>query len=362
MRKLLLFALGISLIALAFMPVQAQGSTTSVYFLATGSGGTVSLFRWDLEGDPVQISNPDHPVRDYAVSPDGSMIAYSSDQTLWMQSGADDAISFADLGQDAPAFPLFSPDGSQVAYSDVNGLRIASIDGSSEPRLFLTHTILPDMNSAFDHFYRADQFVPDSNLLIVQALIWEGSTMGVLNLDTGAYQELPRDIHTNGLVTSTGDLLIYGNSGYTGSFDIQTAPLDNLEASAVIVDLNALNAGVLYVEQAVEIQPGIVRFVGNGFQIADSVQDFFAFVFDLDMATNAVSAVQTFALPYASTYLGPLSADGSRIALYNFNDQAAAQSFNPGGLLGIYNLNTGTLTDRFAAPLMANPVAMLMWQ
>jgi hypothetical protein len=40
------------------------------------------------------------------------------------------------------------------------------------------------------------------------------------------------------------------------------------------VDLNALNAGVLYVEQAVEIQPGIVRFVGNGFQIADSVQDF----------------------------------------------------------------------------------------
>ena len=75
-----------------------------------------------------------------------------------------------------------------------------------------------------------------------------------------------------------------------------------------------------------------------------------------------MSAVRTFALPYASTYLGPLSPDGSRIALYNFNDQAAAQSFNPGGLLGIYDLNTGTLTDSFTAPLLANPVTALAWQ
>ena len=259
MRKLVLFALGIGLIALAFMPVQAQDSPSSVYFLATGSSGQVSLFGWDFEGDPVQISNPDHAVRDYAVSPDGSMIAYSAAQTMWLQSGGDDAISFANLGQDAPAFPLFSPDGSQVAYSDVNGLWLAPVDGSGTPRQLLTSTILPDMNGAYDHFYTADQFVPDSNLLIVQALLWEGYTMGVLNLETGAYQELPRDIHTNGLVTSTGDLLIYGNSGYTGAFDIQTAPLDNLEASAVVVDLYALNAGVLYVEQAVEIQSGIVK-------------------------------------------------------------------------------------------------------
>jgi hypothetical protein len=358
MRKIMLLVLGLSLIALSFMPVHAQ-DTPSAYFLAVGDGGTVALFRWaSVEVEPEQITTSDSNIRDFAISPDGSMIVFSSNQQLWLQSGSDEVTALANLGQDSPAYPLFSLDGSQLAYSDVNGLWVMAVDGSSEPRLVLENTLMTDMDGAYDHFFMAKQFVPDSNSLIVQVLIWEGYTMGVLNLDTGEYQELPRDTHTNGLVTSSGVLLIYGNGGVGGEFNIQKATLDDLEGREMVVDLNALGTDVLYVEQAVEIQPGIVRVVGTGFNESGN----FVFYFDLDVAALSASAVQTFPLPYDSTYLGELSPDGSRLALYNFNDQAAMLNTYPSGLLGIYDLTTGTLQDSFSAPVLAAPVADLIWQ
>jgi hypothetical protein len=127
----------------------------------------------------------------------------------------------------------------------------------------------------------------------------------------------------------------------------------------VVVDLNALGTDVLYVEQAVEIQPGIVRFFGTGFNDAGN----FAFYFDLDVAANSVSPVQTFALPYDTTFFGPLSPDGSQVAVYNYTlGQAGVIDYGPSGRLGIYDLTTGTLQDSYSADAFAAPVADLIWQ
>jgi hypothetical protein len=90
------------------------------------------------------------------ISPDGSRIAYSDYDSLYVLTVATGAK--ASVGAPA-AFPVFSPDGQRLAYFNSAGIAVANSDGTSQRQLNIPRIMKADAGLAW---------LPDSKWLITR--------------------------------------------------------------------------------------------------------------------------------------------------------------------------------------------------
>ncbi len=265
------------------------------------------------------LTNAPESLVDFGLSPDAGSAAYTSAGQVWLQPFDGSApVALVTLQSAAGAHPVLGS--TQLAYAD-DGVWVVPLDGSQEPRQLVQNTMMEGMNGVYDHYYEPSRFVDEHNSLIVNILLWEGYTVGVIDLSSGSVQELERGIHTGALPLADGRLLLYGNGAVEGAFDLQAVDWLDLNAGNVLVDLNIFEAvGPLFVEQAVETLPGMIRVFGTTFTDPATYATVL-FVFDYNSAKDVVVGdIYTFAaLPSnegTQTLYGPLSPDGSLLVEY----------------------------------------------
>ncbi len=338
---------GLSL--LGFASFGSQGLTLPVpgYFLAPDTNGLIQVWQLPADGSASQmLTAAPASIVDYALAPDGTRLAYTSEQQLWLQPlDGSDPIALAALSTVEGSHPVFSPDGQMLAYAD-NGLWIMGVDGS-DPRQLLANVPFDQNDGAAVRHYQPDQFV-NANSLIVTIGVWEGVNAGLVDITSGDFQELPPMLHTGLLPLSDGRLLVYGNNGVFGEFNLQIADPADLTALETVLDFSSLTERVLFVERAYEIQPGLVRLVGTTLapDSSDPTPYAFAFTFDL-IDGELLGEIQFFPMTVVSaspiTYLGALAPDGTLLVQYTnvYYDTA----LDPGGIitgsLNFHNLETG---------------------
>jgi len=301
---------GLSLAQDAPLPVGA-------FYLAADENGIIQL--WRLGPEPQMLTNAAESLVDFGLNPDATSAAYTSSGQVWLQPfDGSEPVALVTLQSAAAAHPVLSS--THLAYAD-NGVWIMPLDGSEEPRLLVQNVMMEGIDNAYDHYYEPYRFVDEENSLILTILLWEGYTVGIIDLNSGTVQELARGIHTRALPLSDGRLLLYGNGGMEGAFDLQAADWADLNGGTVLVDLNMFEAvGPLFVEQAVETSPGTIRVFGTTFTDPATYATVL-FVFDYDLSADVVVGdIRTFAaLPSAEgtqTLFGPLSPDGSMLVEY----------------------------------------------
>jgi hypothetical protein len=130
------------------------------YPTGTTGFGNATIYRARIDGSQLQVVAADccsWIVPSFSVSPDGSVVIYSSFSTLRFDAatGTKSTITF---GRERIA--RFSPDGSMVAYQDGNDILLSNTDGSNM-RVLYTST-RPDVGPYFLHL----EWSPDSKWLL----------------------------------------------------------------------------------------------------------------------------------------------------------------------------------------------------
>ncbi|MDX1995684.1 MAG: WD40 repeat domain-containing protein [bacterium] len=366
MLKRLVFAL---LLLLTAHPVFAQSGdekrSFAGYFISADENRVLQV--WRLADDATTatpLTNVTESVVDYAISPDESQLAYTSDQKLWLQT-PDETLEIAALSREGrPGRPVFSEDGTQLAYAN-GGLWLYDIASGESRLLYEDNPYTRGMTDVDPvRYYTPLQFVDDS--LIVRISLWEGFGPGVYDFERGAVEEPDRFRPSDLLMLSDRRVLVYGNNEVWGDQNLAIADsLDDINRSEVLVDLVALSPDApLFVEEAIEIAPGMVRVMGSTYNLEGSTE-LPLFYFDLDTETGELSADGIVGYRYATSeenmlvWQGPPSPDAQFIVQY-LNIQVATD-LNPNGIifgqLIFYNLLTGeTLT-----PDLPNSVALFRW-
>jgi hypothetical protein len=341
-------------------------------FIAADDNGVLQVWQLSADGDTVSpLTSAEKSVVDYDVSADGLKIAYTSGQAVWLKI-LDGSEPFEVMPLTEPlrgAYPVFSADGEQLAFAN-GGLYLLDTVAGAEPRLLIEDVPLEEgMESVAPvRFYTPLQFVEGTDWLIVQVWLWEGGSVGVMNTQTGEFEELELLQHTELLPLSDGRALIYGNNAVFGDYNLEiAASLDDINSSEVLLDLetvSASDAAPLFVDQAVEIEPGMVRVLGSTFNFNAVSVDAPYFYFDLNLDTGEISELMPFT-PAASreqgqTWVGAVSPDGSLIVQYR--DLHVATNLNSSGIvfgqLEVYDFMTG----EFHTPEVEQPAASFQWQ
>lgn len=339
---------------------QAPGPRPDGYFLSPDASGVWQVWRLRTSADSAeQISSAATSVVDFAVAPTGSSIAYTSAGQLWLQrldGGA--PVVLATLHTDPSAHPVFNLDGSQVAYGD-GGIWLVSSGGGEPQQVFADPVPGRGTPDAYP-FYQPQRFIGGTTLL-VDIGVWEGDSVGLLDLQSGTMQELAAGVHQDALPLGDGRLLLFGNSGAFGQADLQLAPISDLSQRETIVDLNALSPDKpLFVEQAVLVAPNTVRVIGTTFESAPEYHQF-AFAFTVDVAAKAVTsfALELMPLPGEQTILGPVTPDGAVLALLtNAANRADAGAY---GLMAGQPALQAVAPDAAAVPVSPAPAAAFQW-
>lgn len=357
---LLTLTLALMLLIATSAPLKAQANRLDLpaygYFLKPDDNNVVQLWQLPVQGTPTNlITNSSTSLVDYAISNDGSQVAYTAGGQLWLQTFGERAVALTTLAEDnaiipSATYPLFSPDDSEIVYSDRNGLYVIPAAGGQAQLIRKNIPLGANAENAAEYrHFRPARFIPDSDMLIVNVSIWEGYTVGIIDLATGEYQELPRAIHTDALPLSNGDLLISGNSGMDGEFDLQIATAYDLGQRQTVLNLMPLSDMPLYVQQAVEIKPGIVRVLGNTAEMKGETVVNACFYFDFDVENRAlIGEVVSFPLlpstaPETFTWVGKVSPDG-RI-LPQISNLTVDLNGVERGQLSLYELATGTVVE-----------------
>jgi hypothetical protein len=311
-RTLLLL---LALLAMS-LPLFAQPAS-DVYYLAADSG-TPQVWRLpENGGSAVPVTQAPSGVVDFGVSPDGTRIAYTSGGYLWLQNTADSLPwQLIGINNGRGARPLFSPDGETIAFVD-GGIWVMGADGS-DPRMIARSVELDATASNMGdvRVYEPYAFTRDGRALIVSILVWEGMTVGIVDLQSGELQEVERDVHHRLLELQDGRLLVFGNGGVAGEFDVQLANRADITDRRTVFDLLSLDVDVpLFVDQAVEIAPNVVRLIGMTISSPTEGAYMQAFAFDLDLNSGQVrGALRAYDLgstdPRANIILERVSPDG----------------------------------------------------
>jgi hypothetical protein len=348
----------IVMLVLTIAITQAQEAAPRVtYFIAEDGTGIDQVYQLVLgvHSEPRQITQAASDVITFGAAYDGLGIAYISDGELVIQAVDSDASEVLAPIAATQFFsgPVFSPDGQYLAYAD-NGVWIMDL-GTRETELVLENVPLEEMasNAAEFRIYVPEMFVMDENgmaeKLIVDVGIWEWNTVGVYDLQSGDFQELEGQFHTDLLPLADGRVLLYGNSGVAGEPTIDiAASLDDINTHTELVNFGALiENGVLFANQAVEIEPGVVRVFGPHIRFGQDSAGEIAMYFDYDLDsgemvnTNTVSVASDEEFPNVQTWT--LSPDGSIVPVYNSPLWTDAGSIY--GEFMLIDLNTGEVVS-----------------
>lgn len=235
-----------------------------VYMLAHDD----QVWRVDLESREIeQLTDTTHNIYAYDFTPDGQTLVFNSDNKLWIQSDQGQPTILSELSTQLPysnyegapysnAEPTISHDGKLIVYSDWHGLwRIPSEGGEAEQ---LTENIPPDPNnvSNMTSFYDP-QFLPDGTVLTGIGL-WEYSTKALVNVETGAYRQVPRYKFSDATVGYNNRFWMYGDGSFTPA-SLYRASADGIEnpieVMETILPLLPEPAFVPYINHVVEYAP-----------------------------------------------------------------------------------------------------------
>jgi hypothetical protein len=357
------------LMFLTALPVFAQSSDEisgfGGYFISADENRVLQV--WQLADDgstAAPLTNAAESMVDYAISPDGTQLAYTSGQKLWLQT-SDETLEIATLSRERrPGNPVFNQDGSQLAYAN-GGLWLYDLASQESQLLYEDTPYNRDMpNTASVRYYDPVDFVDDK--LIVRIGLWEGYGPGVYDFESGTIQELDRFRPSDLLKLSDGRVIIYGNAEVWGDPNLAIAEsLDDINQTEILVDLETLSPSApLFVEEVIETAPGMVRVMGSTYNL-EGPTHFPLFYFDLDTEIGELGAEGIVGYGYLPsgendyTGQGTSSPDAQFVAQY-LNAQVDTY-LNPNGIifgqLVFYELNTGeTIPSNFPGK-----VALFQW-
>ncbi len=181
-------------------------------FLAPDAAGVAQVWRLLAGGAPAYVvTTSPAPVLDYAFAPDRERVAYATGDKLIVlgRSGQRD-LAVLDLGEGRQPTLAWSPDGSQIAFSDARGLWIMATDGSGAPRLVLQNVpFTADTTPAQVRSYTAPLWNADGSRLLVGIGLWESSSLGVLDPASGTLTTLPVGNAIGSQWTPDGKIVAY---------------------------------------------------------------------------------------------------------------------------------------------------------
>ncbi|MBZ0298911.1 MAG: hypothetical protein K8J31_04175 [Anaerolineae bacterium] len=198
-----------NLVAYAWGPpplTQAEGVTLPApgFFLAADDGGTTQVWRLPRDGSaPEAVTSETDSIREFAVARGGSRIAYISGARLLVQDlNGSDPQPAADLSGTDRAFPSFSPDGQQIAYTD-HGIWIVPASGGEASPI-----IADDETEGFARRFTRPVFAPNINALLIQVERETITVPAVLDPNTGEVLEIALEQHAEWL--NDGRIMLYG--------------------------------------------------------------------------------------------------------------------------------------------------------
>jgi hypothetical protein len=364
--KTMAILMGLLVVVMGGM-VQAQDSAPQIaYYLAADANGIQQIYQLSLDGQfPTrQVSHAEKDVMTFEPAYDGLGLVYISDGKLWLQSiHVDEADILSGLR--ATQFfstPVWSEDGQYIAFAD-NGLWLMDMSKREKRQLLQNVELNTDASNIADlRIYQPSRFVNDANgkpaQLIVSVSLWEGGTVGVYDLASDTLQTLEGQVHTSLLPLSDGRVLVYGNNGLGGSSALDIADsIDNINAFHELANFTPADDMVVFVEQAVEIQPGMVRVFGTALQIPQSQTDAFHIDVDVNSGTAGELHIITFATDTTSNVVpGQLSPMGDFIPAH-FNT-LWTDTGSIYGTLKLFDLQSGASID----VQLPETVGLFRWQ
>ena len=178
--------------------VQGLPLPADLFFLADGV-----LWRVPRDGEALYalVRGPQRRVWAYALSPDGTQIAYIADapdgnatlHVLDLMSGADRTLpaTLTDPPYDETAGPAWQPNGNLLAYADDAGLWLIAADGSTTPKLLFANQGQGDSSPPNTvRRYAQPCWNADGTRLLVTVTLWEGRHWLIYDMAAGTSREL----------------------------------------------------------------------------------------------------------------------------------------------------------------------------
>jgi hypothetical protein len=189
---------------------------TSLYFLAP-QAGIIQVWRLPGSGDPpVPLTGATSDVLDYAISDDGTRLAFTSNGSLYFaQLGTEVLVKVADLSATEPptTHPAFSPDGDLLAYAD-RGIWVANLLTGEIQRLvadLLPSEVRPETQI---QLHDTPLWSPDGQWLLITVNFYEGYDLALIPADRPASEPTLLELfNSQAQWTQDGLVLAYSVGG-----------------------------------------------------------------------------------------------------------------------------------------------------
>ncbi len=165
-----------------------------VYFLAGDENGPAQVWRLPKDGGPpMQLTQEPGGIVDFAVSPDGTQIAYTAGNELVVANVSAGGrkvlarLSTQDPYRPLAAHPAWSPDGTQIAYVQ-DGLWLIPAAGGEPRQLVADRRPAQQVNTVL---YLRPAWSPDGRWLLAWEQHWEGNAWALVPLAGGEPITIP---------------------------------------------------------------------------------------------------------------------------------------------------------------------------
>lgn len=294
------------------------------FFLAADNNGVTQVWRLPADGTrPEPITAEEDPITGFGVSDDGTRVAYAAGSRLMVQRLNGSApVPVAELSGEIEAFPAFSPDGEQIAYTD-NGIWVVPSSGGDPQQI-----VADDAAEGFARHFSQPQFAPNINALLVRVQREDINVPAVLDPNTGEVLEIA--VEQNALWLRDGRIVLYGLAAGQRPGGLSIAGTGSLTQPAQFLP------DILSIESVQEFSPNQLRLTLPERRVGPQVLR----TASLDVTTGQLSPA-----PTGGFMVRPLlSPDGTFAAGYVY--QTGEEGRGP---LTIRNLQTDEQV-RLAAP------------